>query len=45
MLTCHRGLGLENGLLLSYLHAKILYEFITSISELEIFSISFSFVL
>jgi len=45
MLTCHRGLGLENGLLLSYLHAKIVYEFITAISALEIFSISFFLVL
>jgi hypothetical protein len=40
MLTCHRGLGLENVLLLSYLHAKIVYEFIIiSISALETISV------
>jgi len=35
MLTCYRGLGLENGILLSYLYPKIVYEIITSISSLE----------
>jgi hypothetical protein len=45
MLNCHRSLGLENGLLLSYLYPKIVYQFITSISALENPSISFSFIL
>jgi hypothetical protein len=45
MLTCHHELGLESVLLLSYLRAEFVCEFIISISALEIFSFSFSLVL